>query len=50
MATIFAKNICGTLSNNMKLMLINAETNSALNLEEETVFYPKIPSMAAMYL
>ena len=38
MATIFAKNVCDTLSNNMKLMLINAETNA------------KIQSMAAMYL
>ena len=50
MATIFDKNVCDALSNNMKLMLINAETNAALNLQEETVFYPKIQSMAAMYL
>ena len=51
MATIFAKHVCDTLSNNMKLMLINAETNAALNLQEETVFfYPKIQSMAAMFL
>ena len=50
MATSFAKNICDTISNNMKLMLINAETNAALNLQDETVFYPKIQSMAAMYL
>ena len=50
MATIFAKNICDTLSNNIKLMLINAETNAALKLREETIFYPKIQSMAAMYL
>ena len=50
MATIFAKNVCHILSNNMKLMLINAEINAALNLQEETIFYPKIQSMAAMYL
>ena len=50
MATIFAKNVCDTLSNNMKLMLINTETNVALNLQVETVFFPKIQSMAAMYL
>ena len=51
MATIFAKNVCETLSNNMKLMLINAETNAALNLQEKKgFFYPKIQSMAAMYL
>ena len=50
MATIFAKNVCDTLSDNVKLMVINAETNAAPNLEEETVFYPKIQSMAAMYL
>ena len=31
-------------------MQINAETNAALNLQEETVFYPKIPFMAAMDL
>ena len=42
MATIFAKNVCDTLSNNMKLTLINAEINAALNLQEETVFfYPR---------
>ena len=39
MATIFAKNVCDTISNNMKLMLINAETNAALNLQGETVFF-----------
>ena len=51
MATIFAKNVCETLSNNMKLMLINAETNTALNLQaKKFFFYPKIQSMAAMYL
>ena len=50
MVTIFAKTVCDTISNNMKLMLINAETNAALNLQEETIFYPKIQSMAAMYL
>ena len=50
MATIFAKNVCDTFSNNMKSMQINAETNAALNLQVETVFYPKIQSMAAMYL
>ena len=51
MATIFAKTVCDTLSNNMKLMLISAETNVALNFQEETgVFYPKIQSMTAMYL
>ena len=40
MATIFAINVCDTLSNNMKLMLINAETNAALILQEEPVFLP----------
>ena len=50
MATIFAKNICDTLSDRIKLMLINVETNAALNLEEDIIFYPKIQSMAAMYL
>ena len=51
MATIVAKNVCDTLSNNMKLMLINAETNGALNLQEKNRFFtPKIQSMAAMYL
>ena len=50
MATIFDKNVCDTLSNNMKLMLINADNNAALNLQEETIFYPKFQSMAAMYL
>ena len=50
MVTIFAKTVCDTLSNNMKLMLINAETNAALNLRAETIFYPKIQSMAAVYL
>ena len=49
MATIFAKNVCDNLSNNMKLMLINAETNGALNLQED-IFYPNIQSMAAIYL
>ena len=38
MATIFAKNECDTLSNNMKLMLINVETNAAINLQERAVF------------
>ena len=41
MATIFAKSVCDTLSNNMKLMLINTETDAALNLQEETFFYPQ---------
>ena len=41
MATIFAKNICDTISNNMKLMLIIAETEAALNLQEETGFFPQ---------
>ena len=50
MATIFAKNVCDTLSNNMKLMLINAETNAALNLQEETDFYHKSQPMVAIYL
>ena len=50
MATIFVKNVCDTISNNMELILINAETNAALNLQEETIFYPKIQSMAAMHL
>ena len=40
MATIFAKNVCDTLSNKIRLTLINAETNAALNLQEENVFYP----------
>ena len=39
MATIFAKNVCDAILNNMKLMLINAETKAALNLQEETVFF-----------
>ena len=39
MATIFAKTVCDTLSSNMKLMLINAETNTALSLQVETVFF-----------
>ena len=38
MATIFVKNVCDAISNNMKLMLINAKTNAALNLQEETIF------------
>ena len=51
MANIFAENVCHTISNNMKFMQINAETNAALNLQEETIFFtPKIQSMAAMYL
>ena len=51
MAAIFAKNVCKTLSNNMKSMLINAETNAALNLQAKKVFfYPQIQPMAAMYL
>ena len=50
MANIFAKHVCDTLSNNMKLLLINVETTAALNLQKETVFYPKIQPMAAMYL
>ena len=33
----FAKSFCDTLSNNMKLMLINAETNAALKLQKETI-------------
>ena len=47
---ILTKNVCDTISNNMKLMLINTETDAVLNLQEETVCYPKIQSMAAMYL
>ena len=39
MATIIAKNVCETLSNNMKLMLIYAETNAALNLQTKKVFF-----------
>ena len=46
----FAKNVCDTTSNNMKLILINAETNAALKLQEEIVFNPKGHSLAAMYL
>ena len=34
----------------MKLMLINADTNAVLNLQEETVFCPKGQSLAEMYL
>ena len=34
----FAKNVCDAISNNMKLMLINAETNAGVKLQEETVF------------
>ena len=34
----------------MKLMLIYAVTNAALNLQEEAVYYPKIQSSAAMSL
>ena len=41
MATIFAKNVCDISSNSMKLMLINAKTNAALNLQEETGFLPQ---------
>ena len=41
MATIFTKNVCDALSNNMKLMLINTETNAAQNLQVETVFLPQ---------
>ena len=50
MAFIFVKNVCDTLSDNVKLMLPNAETNAALHVEEEIIFYLKIQSMAAMYL
>ena len=39
MPTIFAKNVCDTSSNNMKLMLINAETNAAINLQEKRFFF-----------
>ena len=35
----FAKNVCDTLSNNTKLMLINADTNAALNLQEENIVF-----------
>ena len=49
MAIIFAKNVCDTSSNNIELMLANAETHPALNLQEETGFFT-IQSMAAMYL
>ena len=42
----FANNVCDTLSNN----IWNAETNAALKLQEETIFYPKIHSVAAMFL
>ena len=44
------KNVCETLSNYMKLIIINAETNAALNLQAKKFFYPKIQSMAAKYL
>ena len=50
MPTTFGKNLCDTLSNNMKLMLIHAATNVVLNLQEESVFYLKGQSIAAMYL
>ena len=33
MTTIFAKNVCDAISNNMNLMLINVETNAALNVQ-----------------
>ena len=46
----FAKDRCDTISTHMKLMLTNAETNSALNLQKQTVLYPKGQSLAAMYL
>ena len=35
------KNVCDTLSNIIKLMLINAETNAALNLQQEIIFIPR---------
>ena len=42
MTAICAKNVCDTISNNMKLMLINAETNAAQNLQEKNgVFLPQ---------
>ena len=41
MAFIFVKNVCDTLSDNVNLMLPNAETNAALNVEEETIFLPQ---------
>ena len=47
----FATNVCDISSNNTKLMLINAETKTASNLQEEKhCFYPKFQSMTAMYL
>ena len=44
----FAKNVCDTISNNMKLMLINVEINAALNSQKETIFYHKGQSLTAM--
>ena len=35
------KNVCDTISNNIKLMPINAETNAALNLQEENICTPR---------
>ena len=51
MATVVAKPFSHTMcDNNVKLMFINAETNAALNLHEETIFYPKGQTLAVMYL
>ena len=50
MATIFVKNVCDTLSDNMKLTLVNAETNAALNLEEENVFQPMISFFCIFFM
>ena len=50
MVTIFAKNVCDTLSNNMKVILINAETNAALNLQEETGFFLPQDSVHGCYV
>ena len=46
----FAKNVCYTISNNMKLMLIKAETNAVLKLQDETIFLSQGLVTAAMYL
>ena len=34
-------NVWDIISNNMKLMLIDVETNAAQNLQEKAVFKPK---------
>ena len=38
----FAKNVCDDISNNMKLMIINAETNATLKLQDENVLTTRV--------